>query len=48
VGAKKVVAVVLLDVVNRNATLQWALKALQCFTVLDCLQCGALWNGNHT
>jgi hypothetical protein len=27
---------------------QWAPKALQCFAVSDCMQCGALWNGNHT
>jgi hypothetical protein len=28
--------------------IQWAPKALQCFAVSDCLQCGALWHGNHT
>jgi hypothetical protein len=28
--------------------LQWAPKVLQCFAVSDCLQCGALWHGNHT
>jgi hypothetical protein len=28
--------------------IQWALKALQCFAVSDCMQCGALWNGNYT
>jgi hypothetical protein len=29
-------------------TIQWAPKVLQCFAVLDCMQCGALWNGNYT
>jgi hypothetical protein len=32
----------------RQKLVQWAPKALQCFAVLDCLQCGALWHGNHT
>jgi hypothetical protein len=27
---------------------QWAPKVLQCFAVSDCMQCGALWNGNQT
>jgi hypothetical protein len=33
---------------NLYKVIQWAPKVLQCFTVSDCLQCGALWNGNHT
>jgi hypothetical protein len=33
--------------VNRSS-IQWAPKVLQCFAVSDCLQCGALWSGNHT
>jgi hypothetical protein len=28
--------------------IQWAPKVLQCFAVSDCMQCGALWNGNYT
>jgi hypothetical protein len=31
-----------------NIDLQWAPKALQCFAVSVCMQCDALWNGNHT
>jgi hypothetical protein len=33
---------------HKGLQIQWASKVLQYFAVSDCMQCGTLWNGNHT